>query len=147
MSKIDDKINAFKAFESEINEVIRNILQDNEAFICDMNSQVQLYENGVDRNNVEIKSYAPYSSVTIDIKSEKGQVTSRVTLRDTGDFHRSFYLEINDTNFEIKVADSKSDKILESYGEQILGLTDSNLNEVIWEYIYPILIKKLRESI
>lgn len=126
---------------------VRQILQDNEAYIIDMNAEIQLYEQGVNNLGVNIMDYAPYAPLTIAIKKQKGQPTNRVTLRDTGDFYSSFYLEINDAQFEVKAADDKTDSLMRKYGRQILGLTDANIASLIWDYIYPDIMDKAKSVI
>lgn len=126
---------------------IQRIIMDNEAYIVDLNAQDQLYEEGINRLGVSIMDYAPYRPLTIAIKEQKGQPTNRVTLRDTGDFESSFYLEVNDKQFEVKASDWKTEALIKKYGRQILGLTDENISSLIWDYIYPDLIEKAREVI
>lgn len=123
---------------------IRRIILDNEAYIIDMNAQEQLYERGINRLGVKISDYAPYAPLTIEIKKAKGQPTNRVTLRDEGDFESSFHLEVGDTQFEIRASDPKTEELIKKYGRQILGLTDENLEELIWNYIYPELLDKAK---
>ena len=123
---------------------IRRIILDNEAYIIDMNAQEQLYERGINRLGVKISHYAPYAPLTIEIKKAKGQPTNRVTLRDEGDFESSFYIEAGDTQFEIRASDPKTEELIKKYGRQILGLTDENLEELIWNYIYPELLDKAK---
>ena len=62
--------------------LIQSIILENEYIITDMNSEDQLYEQGINRLGVNIMDYAPYSPLTIEIKKEKGQPYNRVTLRD-----------------------------------------------------------------
>ena len=126
---------------------IQRIITDNEAYIVDMNAEIQLYEEGVNRLGVSIMDYAPYRPLTIAIKEEKGQPTNRVTLRDTGDFESSFYIEVGDRQFEIKASDWKTEALIKKYSRQILGLTDENILSLIWDYIYPDLMKKAKEVI
>ena len=124
--------------------IIQNIIWDNEAYIVDLNAEEQLFEQGINRLGVEISDYAPYSPVTIAIKEAKGQPTNRVTLRDTGDFEASFFLEVGDKQFEIKASDFKTEDLIKKYGRQILGLTDENIAALIWQYIFPDLMKKAK---
>ena len=53
--------------------LIQSIILENEYVITDMNSEDQLYEQGINRLGVNIMDYAPYSPLTIEIKKEKGQ--------------------------------------------------------------------------
>ena len=124
--------------------IIQNIIWDNESYIVDLNAEEQLFEQGINRLGVEISDYAPYSPVTIAIKEAKGQPTNRVTLRDTGDFEASFFLEVGDKQFEIKASDFKTEDLIKKYGRQILGLTDENIAALIWQYIFPDLMKKAK---
>ena len=126
---------------------IQQIIWDNEAYIVDLNAQDQLFEQGINRLGVDIMDYAPYSPYTIAIKEQKGQPTNRVTLRDTGEFESSFFLEVGARQFEIKASDWKTEELVKKYGRQIMGLTEENIKRLIWEYIYPDLLKKAKDVI
>ena len=126
---------------------IQQIIWDNDAYIVDMNAEEQLFEQGINRLGVDIMDYMPYTPLTIAIKEGKGQPTNRVTLRDEGDFEASFYLDVSDKQFEIKASDFKTEDLIKKYGRQILGLTDENIASLIWQYIYPDLIKKAKNVI
>lgn len=127
--------------------LIQSIILENEYIITDMNSEAQLYEQGINRLGVNIMDYAPYSPLTIEIKKEKGQPYNRVTLRDEGDFEHSFYVEADTQQFTIKAADWKTEDLIQRYRRQILGLTEENKIILIWEYIYPELKAKTKEYI
>lgn len=127
--------------------LIQSIILENEYVITDMNSEDQLYEQGINRLGVNIMDYAPYSPLTIEIKKEKGQPYNRVTLRDEGDFEQSFYVEADRQQFTIKAADWKTEDLIQRYGRQILGLTEENKIILIWAYIYPELKAKTKEYI
>lgn len=134
-----------RAFEHEIPFIISKIIVENEAYIVDMNSEQQLFEQGVNNLGVSISDYQPYAPFTIEIKHMKNQPTDRVTLRDTGDFHSSFYLLVGTEQFEIKASDPKTEDLIKKYGRQILGLTNENIKELIWQYIYPDLCEQRNE--
>ena len=149
MGKIDDLLKRVVKFNDELTSgrLVQKIIWDNEAYIIDMNAEEQLFEQGVNRLGVSIMDYAPYSPVTIAIKEAKGQPTNRVTLRDEGDFQSSFYLEVGDKQFEIKASDFKTEDLIKKYGRQILGLTNENIAELIWQYVYPDLLTKAKKTI
>src|SRR6478735_7447523 len=121
MKLITDLIHRLETFENGLKSglYLQNIIQENEAFIIDLNAQNQLYEQGITSIGVNISDYAPYSDLTLQIKELKGQPTDRVTLRDEGDFESSFYLQISDTQFEIKAADGKTEDLIKKYGHAI----------------------------
>lgn len=149
MTQISELKNRVAEFNNGIQSgrIIQMIIQNNEAEIVDMNAEEQLFEQGVNNLGVAIMDYAPYSPMTIEIKEVKGQPTNRVTLRDEGDFESSFFLEINDRQFEIKAADWKTEELIKRYGRQILGLTDENIQELIWGLIYPDLLAEAKKII
>lgn len=143
MKELLELIAKLKALEAGLKDTIIEVLRENESIIVEMNSQNQLFEQGITRDGVSIADYAPYSPITIEIKKEKGQPTNRVTLRDEGDFEQSFYLEITETGFEIKASDWKTADLVVYYGEEILGLTDDNLQDLLKSYILPELLIKV----
>lgn len=146
LKSIQDLRNRVATFNNGLSSgaYIQPIIWDNEPYIVDMNSEGQLFEQGINCLGVDIMDYAPYSPLTIAIKEEKGKPTNRVTLRDEGDFESSFYLEVGDNQFEIKASDFKTEDLIKKYGTQILGLTDENIAELIWQYIYPDLLDKAK---
>lgn len=149
MDVIENMIKRVSEFEQKLSSglLVHDIIIENEAYICDMNAEEQLYERGVNRVGVNISDYAPYSPVTIQIKQIKGQPYDRVTLRDEGDFHSSFYIEADNMQFEIKASDEKTEFLIRKYGRQILGLTDENIQELIHEYILPELLEQAKKDI
>lgn len=145
MQQLDELIRRLKDFESRMFEIIEQVIRDNEDIITEMVSEDQLYEKGIDGDGVAIDSYAPYSPITIEIKQLKGQPTSRVTLRDTGDFHYSFYIKYTSDGFEITASDWKTQDLIKGYGEAIMKLTDENFRDIAINYVQPELIKLARE--
>lgn len=149
MKLINDLKKKVEAFNEGLKSgtFIARLIQEFEPEICDMNSENQLYERGVNNLGVEIMDYMPYRPKTIEIKEIKGQPTDRVTLRDEGDFHGSFFLQIYADKFEIRASDEKTEWLIKKYGRQILGLTPDNQAELAGEYIYPELLTKARQII
>lgn len=147
MGIIEDLRNRIVALNEQLENgtIIKQILWDNEAYIVDLNAQGQLYEQGITSLGIKISDYLPYAPLTIEIKQAKGQPTDRVTLRDEGDFESSFFLEVGNEQFEIKAADFKTEQLMRDYGNEILGLTDENLAVVIWQYIFPDLMKTVKQ--
>lgn len=118
----------------------------NEKEIVAMNTENQLFERGENALGVTIRSYQPYSPVTISIKQKKGQPTNRVTLRDTQAFQNSFFIYPDNKAVWFKARDKKAQKLYDRYGE-IFGLTVANRNKVAWEMLYPMLMAELKMAL
>jgi len=142
--KLKDNI---RELGDDLPDVLADIIRNNEHVILDMNTQDQLYERGINRLGVSLADFEPYAPFTLRMKQMTGQPTDRVTLRDTGDFTRSFYLDVSKEGFEIKAADTKTNELVAKYGKQIFGLTKENSEELVKEYIIPDLMKHLKKAI
>lgn len=116
-------------WQASLPEVVLESVKDNEAAILDLNVEDQLFQQGIDNEGQAITP--GYTPLTISIKRQKGQPTDRVTLRDTGDFHKSFQISYGNDAFGIYATDPKSQKLSKKYGEDIFGLTDDSLQETI----------------
>lgn len=141
MKRLEELILKLRNLEKEIISTVERVLRENQNIIIDMNVEDQLFEKGINRNGIEIASYAPYSPLTIELKRLKGQPTGRVTLRDEGDFHYSFFVEYSSEGFEVKAGDFKTKFLTDNYGAEILGLTDENVKDLAMNYIAPEIIK------
>ena len=133
--------------ELEDGSLMRYIIGHYEDEICKMNADEQLYNRGVNAYNVPIMDYRPYTPTTAFIKDQKRQPTDRVTLRDTGAFHRSFYVEADDKGFSIMATDEKTPSLIRKYGREILGLTPENKTELTWRWVFPELLQTAKEMI
>lgn len=145
MKRLDDLIGRLRAFEKEIIRVIEEVVREYDYIILDMNAEDQLFGKGITRDGIEIAEYLPYAPLTVEIKKLKGQPTTRVTLRDEGDFHSSFFIDYQEGGFQIKADDWKTDKLMYDYGDEILGLTDENFKEFADDYVRPALTKLLQQ--
>lgn len=88
----------------------------------------------------------PYTDYTVQKKLEKGQPFDRVTLRDTGDFYESVFIEVFKDSFLLDATDVKTKSLKRKYGETILGLTQENIEQVA-KIIKPTLERLLLEQI
>lgn len=134
---ISGLIDKFKKVGEELDtgEIAKKIVRDNDNILIDMNAQDQLYAKGVNRLGVRIDEYQPYRPLTIKVKIEKRQPYDRVTLKDTGEFYDSFYVETAEDRFYIKASDEKTNWLIKKYGAEIFGLTNDSLAEFINDYV------------
>lgn len=152
---LDDIINALN--KVDVNKLGKFVFNDStiQKWILDK-IRNRLESSGVAGDGKELKTDNasggdPYSFATMDIKSHLGQTISHVTLKDTGDFYRSFrtilkstYLEI-DANF-IKGTEHIGRNFLDSYTRAelylvITKLTDAEIAELMNEFIFERTIK------
>ena len=116
-------------------------------FILDSNRN-RLRIKGVDILGKEIRTYNArggnvYSNRTIDIKRDKGQPTSHVTLYDTGRWQGSFALKPRKTFATIE-SNKKSLSMIEDNVDMknVLGLTDQQ-NDLLANMLAPSISKKI----
>ena len=121
--------------------VTKEILSQKEIqiFIIQLNTEgqetSQLFELGIDSTGKTLKSIggtdltsSGYTPFTIEIKKSKGQRTSNITLKDSGDFYKSFKVVVLEDGFRIVADPNKEDtNLFEEWGTNIVGLTDENI--------------------
>lgn len=144
---ISGLIDKFKKVGEELDtgEIAKKIVRDNDNILIDMNVQDQLYAKGVNRLGVRIDEYQPYRPLTIQVKIEKRQPYDRVTLKDTGEFYDSFYVETAEDRFYIKASDEKTNWLIKKYGAEIFGLTNDSLAEFINDYVKDEAYNRIKE--
>ena len=144
---ISGLIDKFKKVGEELDtgEIAKKIVRDNDNILIDMNAQDQLYAKGVNRLGVRIDEYKPYRPLTIQVKIEKRQPYDRVTLKDTGEFYDSFYVETAEDRFYIKASDEKTNWLIKKYGAEIFGLTNDSLAEFINDYVKDEAYNRVKE--
>lgn len=136
-----------RKFKDIINEELKYIILENEDVIVSMIADSQLYEFGETGRGVRIMDYRPYAPKTIKKKIRKGQPYDRVTLRDKGKFHKSFYVTAGDKGFSVLARDIKARYLIPRYGEAILRLSDANLKIFLNEVVRPELAERLKERL
>lgn len=113
-----------------------------------LNTWDQLYDRGIDSEGKSLGHYQPY---TVFLKEKKGQPTDRVTLRDTGDFYKSFKvkflnLDIQIVSDPIKYGPLGAVNLLTQWGKEIIGLTEESLSilrDKAIEILTPLIKEKL----
>lgn len=127
-----------------LNETIHDVVSNEADFLQKMITNSQMYERGIrpDNSNISPK----YTSFTKSLKSKKGQKSNIVTLRDTGDYHRSIKLISKKNEMLIKSNDEKAQKLRNKYGK-ILGLTNENKYKLVLSKIIPELKKNIKKYV
>lgn len=143
---IKNLMHRLRKFEYILDEELENEIKDNVDFIIDaIAKQMEDGYNGSDNPIVP-----PYSDRWKKVRYKVGLPIDRVTLKFTGEFHNSLYVEYGragDTRggFKVYASDDKAKYLIARYGKQILRLSDENLKELLWTRIRPSLTKKLKK--
>ena len=111
------RLNPVDAWISAIDKILRDD-------IIFLNTQDQLWGDGIDSMGISLRPYTPF---TVKLKKLRGQVTDRTTLKDTGEFYNSFKVTVQKDSFTIDAdAQKDDDNLYDKYGIDIVGLTESN---------------------
>jgi hypothetical protein len=149
IKELQNRINKLEIFK-----ILQNIFKTASfvTFIIDRN-QEQLYDKGITARGTIIKTYKsgkgfPYSPYTVAQKAIKGQKVNIVTLKDTGDFYKSFKVKVEESYLEI---DAEFEKSNGNIGEnlditEVLGLTEENKNELI-EKLKPVFLTEIKKAL
>ena len=136
-----------RAFKDSLPMLLEDVVRSKEDVIVSAIADDQLYRRGVNGDDKKIMDYMPYTARTIKIKKKKGQPTTRVTLRDTGDFHKSMFVVFESDGFYITASDKKTPWLTKKYGDKIFKLTNKNLTRIIRSHIRKELVKRLKNTI
>ena len=121
LKKATDEI--IRDYYKELISILESLAFD----IADTNAD-QMFA-GLRADDTEIEpAYKPF---TIAIKKEKGQPTDRVTLKDTGEFHRSIFVKFEGDKIIIDSDNDLRDKLVKKYGAKIFGLTKQSKTALI----------------
>jgi hypothetical protein len=93
---------------------------------------------------------SPYRPYTVVIRKSKGLPTNRVTLKDTGDFYKTFKVVILNDGYEITANFDKPDgSILDNFSSSFdfLGLDAESINELVQEHVLPLVSQMLRKQL
>ncbi|HEX7906232.1 MAG TPA: hypothetical protein VF487_20300 [Chitinophagaceae bacterium] len=121
---------------------VPKIIKETSDAIADQQAEQMI--NGQRSDNKEINPQ--YSPLTIEIKKSKGQVTDRVTLRDTGSFQNKIAVYVKEDRFDITSTDEKTGQLEKKYGRQIFGLNKQHLEEYGRESFQPALKKYIEQT-
>ena len=124
---IQDKIRFLKLIKTGLFIALQKVLKETKEQIIDLNLD-QLYKDGKDGDGNTIAPY--YTAFTVMVKTYKGQRTDHVTLKDTGQFYRSFDIRFNSLSFEIFATDGLTSDLMDKYGKAIFGLNEKSLKEL-----------------
>jgi len=108
--------------------------------IIHLNTEDQLFDKGIDSRGVKLEDIGgSYSPATINGiegkfkgKLELGLPIDRVTLYNSGDFYKTFTVDVEGNGDIIVQADPNkpNQNLFDRYGKDVVGLTKNNLDVV-----------------
>jgi hypothetical protein len=146
IQRLEDKV---KWVQDNIHKVLNDVLESLVKEILDMNTQGQLYDVGITTKGVSLESIHAYRPLTIQIKTEKGQKVSNITLKDTGEFYSDFGVQFFEDGFRIVSDNWKTVKLQNVWGKEIFGLTDESigkLRKLVKEPLIATLNDRIRQN-
>lgn len=141
MNILDEHIKYYKSFN--INELVNFAVKKVEGKISLYNKE-QLYDKGIKNDNTPV--IPEYTPLTIKLKKAKGQRTDHVTLKDTGAFYNSIFVVYSPNSFKLYARNNKTQKLVKKYGDDIFGITETNINKMNMYDVLPIVIDKINKD-
>lgn len=124
IKSLSEKANSLRAIQRDIDAFVMEFISENEQKILD-DVRDQLYK-GLYADGGQIRPV--YATSTVVRKLRKRQPVDRVTLRDTGDFYESAFIEKDIDQFYIQFEDEKTRSLTEKYSTRIAGVSDESLS-------------------
>jgi len=94
-------------------------------FIISLNTHEQLGDEGIDSLGNSLGDYRPF---TVQVRSSLGLQTDHVDFKVTGDYWRSWEVEVTNDGMIIRVDEERFDELVNElrFSEDHVGLTDEN---------------------
>jgi hypothetical protein len=143
MKAINNLIKKVRAMERSINPTIRKTINSNKKAIRTQITERQWYL-GVDADNEVIEPF--YTPFTVELKNLAGQLSDRVTLRDTGALYRSITVKAHKETVSFDTNSPYFDDLQDKYdNNRLLGLNEDYINKFAKEEILPNVVDKFKQ--
>lgn len=134
MSSVGKYIADLTNLKNNFDEVVRGIVLKHEGKLL-ATVKLRLFQRSLD---ADYNSLGIYSTFTQKQKKRKGQISNRVTLRDTGTWYGSMFIDFVNKEIVVESTDyPKTDELMDIYGEAILGLTESEVEDFVDTVLDP----------
>ena len=150
MKALADLLRKIIGLEKKADKLFIEILKDSnvQAQIIDFNLE-QMYEGGIDS---EGNSLGQYAQITVSYWKPLARSlgndgrTDHITLKDTGEFYKSFRIKLENDGFKITANAIKEDTDLAQVYPDVLGLTKES-KQMVSELITPYFIEAIRKEL
>lgn len=136
-------VSKFKISTDELIGIVQDALNEEKEYILIL--QKQQLAKGEKADGTSTPRYSPK---TIRVREVEGNPVKgeRIALYDTGEFWNKMWALAVNGELEIYSSDGKTEMLLATYGENVLGLTDENI-EQLFERVIPIIQDKMIQHI
>lgn len=124
---------AVREMQDVLHPTLAQVFDANKSVIKNYNTQLQLYDKGINAMNISLRP--AYAASTKRYKVKRRQPTDRVTLKDTGDFYSSIEIIAEADRLIIETDIEYGRFLVSRYGKDILGITNMNLTDFYNKYI------------
>ena len=140
---LEGLVSKFKISTDELIGIVQDALNEEKEYILIL--QKQQLAKGEKADGTSTPRYSPK---TIKVREVEGNPVKgeRIALYDTGDFWNKMWVLAVNGELEIYSSDGKTEMLLATYGENVLGLTDDNI-EQLFERVIPIIQEKMIQHI
>lgn len=145
MSVLDEAKRKLKELRDSFNLLLKEAFDEQKSLIIDYNANEQMYKRGEDSKGSIIRP--AYRPATVRIKKAKGQPTNRVTLKDSGRFHRTLIVTPKDNHVEITSDLHYSKYLFRKYGDDVLGIQEELLKDFVKLYVLPKIEAEAKEKL
>jgi len=139
MSTINEYVVKLDRLANSMDIRLKDIILKNEGKLLST-IKLRLFQKSLDGDYNFLGTYA---LMTKKRKKAKGQISNRVTLRDTGDWYNSMFIDFKNNQILVDASDNKTDMLKDIYGDAILQLADEEIEFFVDSVLDPELQKMI----
>ena len=128
-------ISRLKTFEENLDDTVVNLMLKDPRYIIDA-IQTRLLNTGIAGDG---RLIGTYSESYKQYKDAKGDESSFITLRDTGDWYSGMKVTKESKEIIVNSSDWKNSELKSREGESILELTEAEINVMVEFKIDPLI--------
>lgn len=131
---LTELVTRLRAYRDSLSDLVVEVLEENKTFIEDaVIMQLQRGERG---DGLILPNYSPVSVYAY------GKPPGPIKLFDTGAFYRGITARVNPKAVEMVSTDSKTEKIFDRFGEEVIEVQEGNWEVIQSEILLPQLLIK-----
>lgn len=141
----DELIDRIKKIEAELIVTLSNVINDNDKELEDaQRDQMAVGQNALGKNIGRLKNQG-YANRK---KASGGKAPLNVAdLKNSGNFYRGVKASATKTVFTLTSTDSKKDKLIQKYSDEIFGYNQKTFTKVKDLILVPQMILDIREQL